>query len=387
MEKNPATILFFGRPGAGKSTQAELLTTYLQANYTRRVVSFLWSYVRDEFMRGNTNVQKRLQENHAAGKLQPKFFSVSVWGPELLREMTGNEHLLIDGVPRQVFEAEALDSAFDFFDRKQVLVFNMYISREKAVARIRQRAATDGRIDDTNEEVVQHRLDWFETDTVPVLDMFKKNPRYRVIDIDADAPRSTIQSQLASHVANIYGDAENIAISQSAKTHEPAIVVSIGIPGAGKTTILKPLADRHQSIYVSRDDIRQEFFGNPHLQQDKDLIWKEAERRVRAALTAGTTVIYDATFAEQKKRRDFVASLKVMGWKNVIGFYVDTPGDVAKERNRRRNLDKIVQDDVMDTFYIEPLHEHPPSLEDGFTELYTLKEIAKFEANLLKYED
>ena len=101
MEGIPATILFFGRPGAGKSTQAEFSAEYLRKVCNRRVLPFIWSHVRDEFMRGNSSVQKKLQQNHAAGKLQPAFFSISIWGPVLLREVSGSEHLIIDGVPRQ----------------------------------------------------------------------------------------------------------------------------------------------------------------------------------------------------------------------------------------------------------------------------------------------
>lgn len=380
MKHAPATILFFGRPGAGKSTQAESIAEYFRKNGTRRVLPFMWSYVRDEFMRGNSGVQKRLQENHAAGKLQPKFFSVSVWGPVLLQQLTGDEHLIIDGLPRQQMEADALDSAFEFFDRDTVLIFNMLIPADRAADRMRGRAKSESRTDDANEESITRRLEWFETDTAPILDLFRQEPRYVIVDIDADRTREEVQKDLQEVIVRLYGNLSDEPSKQEVLPTDGIAIVSIGMPGAGKTTILKPLADRHGLAYVSRDDIRQELFGNPILQKDKDRVWKEADRRTQSALATGTSLAYDATFAEQQKRRDFVKSLRDMGWKRIIGFYVDTPSEVARERNQNR--EHVVSDDEMQKFFIEPLEEHPPSLEDGFDELYTLKNLEALESLL-----
>lgn len=41
------------------------------------------------------------------------------------------------------------------------------------------------------------------------------------------------------------------------------VIVGIGLPGSGKTTALKPFADKNSYIYICPDDIRAELTGNP----------------------------------------------------------------------------------------------------------------------------
>jgi dephospho-CoA kinase len=40
------------------------------------------------------------------------------------------------------------------------------------------------------------------------------------------------------------------------------IIIGIGVPGSGKTTALKPFAERNTYTYISPDDIRAELTGN-----------------------------------------------------------------------------------------------------------------------------
>ncbi|MDB5195405.1 MAG: adk, adenylate kinase, adenylate kinase [Parcubacteria group bacterium] len=178
------TIIFFGQPGAGKSTQIEILKKEFERHPARRVFSFAWSQARDEFMHGYSAAHKRLQEYHARGQLQPKFFSIAVWGSVFLRELQGDEHLVIDGIPRQAFEAEALESFFEFMERTDILICNLVLPQEIARTRLLARARTEGRVDDT-EESIDRRLAWYETDTELTLTALRANARYRVIDIDA----------------------------------------------------------------------------------------------------------------------------------------------------------------------------------------------------------
>jgi len=161
---------------------------------------------------------------------------------------------------------------------------------------------------------------------------------------------------------------------------DPYVIVGFGMPGSGKTTLLKPLAERNGITYINRDDIRKELFGDPMRQANKNVVWEEADRRLQAALASGSPVIYDATFSEVKKRRDFVQSLRDMGWKRIVGFYVDTPIEIAKERNKNR--EHVVPEDELEKYFIQPLAANPPSLEDGFDELYHLNDAELLEQRI-----
>lgn len=156
-------------------------------------------------------------------------------------------------------------------------------------------------------------------------------------------------------------------------------IVAIGIPGSGKTTVLKPLAERYGLTYINRDDIREEILGDARDQSRNKEIWEEANRRTAASLEHGTGVVLDATFVESWKRKDMVSFLHEAGASPIIGAVADVPLQVAKERNQGRN--RVVPDDVLDWMHTT-LASEPPSLEEGFDALVSLSEIEKIAASL-----
>lgn len=156
-------------------------------------------------------------------------------------------------------------------------------------------------------------------------------------------------------------------------------IIAIGIPGSGKTTVLKPLAERYGLTYISRDDIREEILGDARDQSQNKAIWEEANRRTAASLARGMGVVLDATFVESWKRKDMISFLHEAGASPIIGVYADVPLEVAKERNQGR--DRIVPADVLEWMH-RKLQSEPPSFEEGFDALIGLDEIEKLAASL-----
>ncbi|MDB5189393.1 MAG: adk, adenylate kinase, adenylate kinase [Parcubacteria group bacterium] len=194
----PKTILLFGKPGSGKDTQLPLIEEYIRTNdATHPVVTFLWAKVRDEFMNGPSFAQKRTRELTSAGELLPKFLAPAIWTYALLDLLHDNEHLIVGGLPRQLMEAELFESLLAFYGRTNVIVINLEISEEDARTRIRERAQKENRADDSAEERIDRRMEWFKTDTLPVLEFFKKSDRYRVIDIDAAGSVEEVSARIA----------------------------------------------------------------------------------------------------------------------------------------------------------------------------------------------
>lgn len=148
--------------------------------------------------------------------------------------------------------------------------------------------------------------------------------------------------------------------------------MAIGLPGSGKTTVLKPFAEKHGLAYISRDDLREEILGDVHNQSANKVIWEEANRRTAAALAAGTGVVLDSTFVERWKRLDMLEFLREHGATHLIGVYADVPVAVAKERNRGRAV--VVPDSVIERMHGE-LTKNPPRLEEGYDRLITLDEL------------
>jgi adenylate kinase len=176
------TIIFLGPQGCGKGTHAELLETYLQKTDSSRPVLYfsagkqLRAFVQEKSYTADLN--RSIIEK---GGLLPTFLSVHVFADQLMREMKGNEHLLIDGFPRTEDQVPVLDSALRFYKREKPVVMYINISDEEAVKRLLKR----GRADDT-EEGIRARLAWTREHMDPILAWFRANSMYRVVEINGE---------------------------------------------------------------------------------------------------------------------------------------------------------------------------------------------------------
>jgi adenylate kinase family enzyme len=110
--------------------------------------------------------------------------------------MTGEEHVIFDGTPRSFHEAQILDTAITFYSRQRPHVIYLNISRETSKARMIARR----RMDDINEEEIERRLSWFESDVLPAVEYFRKYSKYNFIELDGDQPVEAVRQELLSKV-------------------------------------------------------------------------------------------------------------------------------------------------------------------------------------------
>src|SRR5581483_6607673 len=176
------TIIFLGPQGCGKGTHAELVKKYLEAHDAERPVRYFSAGKQlRAFVEGHSYTADLNRSLIAQGGLLPTFLSVHVFSEQLMREMTGSEHLLIDGFPRTEDQVPVLDSALRFYKRQSPTVIYINISDEEAVARLLKR----GRADDT-EEGIRERLRWTREHIGPILEWFRANSLYKVFEIDGN---------------------------------------------------------------------------------------------------------------------------------------------------------------------------------------------------------
>lgn len=173
------TIIFIGKSGSGKGTQARLLEDFfIKAGGSVchfETGSALRSLAEDTSYTG-TLVKQTL----GGGNMQPLFLAVWLWGNVFVRNLTGKEHIICDGFPRRKPEADVLDTAMEFYGRGKVDVVHCTLTDEQVFERLLKR----GRNDDTKEGI-QRRLEWFENEVMPVVEYFKGHERYIVHEIDA----------------------------------------------------------------------------------------------------------------------------------------------------------------------------------------------------------
>ncbi|HCB35432.1 MAG: hypothetical protein A2W52_02585 [Candidatus Taylorbacteria bacterium RIFCSPHIGHO2_02_49_25] len=178
----PSTFIFAGPSGSGKGTQVDLLKRYLKGK-TPNITQFS-SYTGDGFralMNGTTLASKLAKEIQEAGGLQPEFLAVYLWADNLIKNVTGTEHLFIDGSPRKIAESMVLDSALQFFKRSPINLILVNVSPAESKRRLLLRA----RHDDGGEKI-DRRLSWYETEVLPSINYLKDRPGYIFHDIDGE---------------------------------------------------------------------------------------------------------------------------------------------------------------------------------------------------------
>ncbi len=160
--------------------------------------------------------------------------------------------------------------------------------------------------------------------------------------------------------------------------------MGIGVPGSGKTTALKPFAEKNAYRYVSPDDIRLELTGDASNQSKNKEVWQEAYRRVGEFLKKGETVVFDATFAKDTERKNFIQFARQHGAQKVEGVFASVPYEIASERNRAR--ERVVPEYAMERIN-GMLKENPPIIKDGFDSIFYINELQKLEKAEMKNKD
>jgi adenylate kinase len=191
------TIVFIGPQGSGKGTQiTRLMNVLKERNPERRVVDIQTGRrFRALAAKQEGYTEEHVNETLNTGILQPLFLSVVLWGDAFREKVDSDCHLLIDGFPRTVHEADVLESAFAFYKRSPITVIHLdtpeSVVRERMVGRARE--------DDTPESI-EARLTWYREETLPVVAYYHTRPDTRVFDIDGTKSIEEVHQAICSHI-------------------------------------------------------------------------------------------------------------------------------------------------------------------------------------------
>jgi predicted kinase len=141
-------------------------------------------------------------------------------------------------------------------------------------------------------------------------------------------------------------------------------IIGMGLPGVGKTTQLRKMANEMDAVYICADDIRKEVYGHPSVQSDPKKVWGVVHKRTRKALMAGKNVIIDGTHV---KRVDRMATIQACNCADTITLiWYQAPVQVCIARNRRR---KRVVPEVVIRKMSKILRSEAPKPYEGFDQL------------------
>lgn len=185
------TVLLFGAPGAGKGTQGKILAAI--PNFYHFSSGEVFRNLSPESELGATFI-----DYSSRGQLVPDDPTIRLWQHHIeVAEHEGRfnpklDTLILDGIPRNIRQAEMLDCTVDV----RCVIYLSCPDMSKLVARLQRRALRENRLDDANIEVIRQRLETYERETRPVLDFYGAD-RVRTID-STQSPINVLRNILDS---------------------------------------------------------------------------------------------------------------------------------------------------------------------------------------------
>jgi len=165
-------LLFLGPPGAGKGTQASLISA--SNDYLHLSTGELLRHEVDN----NTSLGIQIKEIINSGKLVDDKLVLEIVKQNLALSKQG---WILDGYPRNLSQADSLTKVLDELNQPLEKVFYLNLDEEILVKRLLNRGRTDD-----NEKIIRTRLDIYKETTQPLISYYKDQNILEYIDGDRD---------------------------------------------------------------------------------------------------------------------------------------------------------------------------------------------------------
>ena len=179
-------ILILGPQGAGKGTQAKRIA----AEYGLPHIAT--GDILRQAMAEDTPVGRRVKPIYDSGGLVPDDLMIELIR-DRLSEPDTEDGFILDGFPRTLVQAEALDTMLREIDKQLDLVLELQVPDEVAVERLTRRAALEGRPDDTPEGI-RRRLELYHEETEPLVEFYRS--RGNVVGIHGDRTENEVFAEI-----------------------------------------------------------------------------------------------------------------------------------------------------------------------------------------------
>ena len=164
-------IVLFGKPGAGKGTQAELLKKRYQLTHISTGDLFRKN------IKNKTALGVEAKEYIDKGELVPDELTIRILEDQVNKHLDSNG-FLFDGFPRTIPQATALEAFLTTKSWSITATIGLEADDEILIKRLIERGKTSGRADDQDESNIRNRYEQYNKKTAPLIDFYKKKELY-----------------------------------------------------------------------------------------------------------------------------------------------------------------------------------------------------------------
>lgn len=163
---------------------------------------------------------------------------------------------------------------------------------------------------------------------------------------------------------------------------QPLLIMGVGAPGAGKSRVLRPLAEKLPALYlnageVSRSDKKVDLQGKvlqidwetASKQKLIEATWSTIQFSAQEALGEDRSVIFDATNRDAERRRQDAKLFYQLGAQSLVAVYFEVDLEVANQR-RIGYQGAVKWEDV--TKIHKAITAQPPTIKEGFDKVINL---------------
>ena len=164
-------IVLFGKPGAGKGTQAEFLKG--KYNLTHLSTGDIFRFN----IKNETELGQLAKTYMDKGDLVPDEVTIKMLQSEVEKNQD-SAGFLFDGFPRTIAQAQALDAFLASKNDKITATVALEADDEILVARLLERGKTSGRVDDQDEEKIRNRYQEYNEKTAPLMEYYTQQNKF-----------------------------------------------------------------------------------------------------------------------------------------------------------------------------------------------------------------
>ncbi|UNZ00383.1 adenylate kinase [Zhouia spongiae] len=173
--KKMINLVLFGKPGAGKGTQANFLKEKYNLKHISTGDVFRYN-IKNETELGNlakTFIDK--------GELVPDEVTINMLKAEVEKNLDA-AGFIFDGFPRTTAQAEALDQLMQYEGMQVDATIALEADDEVLIQRLLERGKVSGRSDDQDEEKIRNRFTEYNQKTAPLTEYYKQQNKFHSIN-------------------------------------------------------------------------------------------------------------------------------------------------------------------------------------------------------------